>query len=318
MSRPGQRLGLLVGWLLALGGGRAEFTIESAERDIRHDFPQAVRPADVLPAGVTAHEDIEYARPEGQALQLDLYRGAATGPRPAVLLVHGGGWDSGSRQMERPFARRLAALGYVAVPVSYRLGATGRFPAALHDLKGAVRWLRAHSAEYGIDPRRIAVVGGSAGGQLAALLGAGNGVAALEGGAGDPKVSSAVQVVVDIDGVADFTGPDLVAQQESAPSAPVRYLGGKFSERPAVWRLASALTHAGPHSAPTLFINSTSPTPPLPGRAELCARLRACGIASEIVVLPGTPHTFWLFQPWFERTLAETDRFLRAHLPFNP
>ena len=293
----------------------AAFTVANAERQIRPQFPAAQRVVAELPAGVTAREDLVYAHPDNLPLALDVYQPAGAGPFPAVLIVHAGGWDSGSREMERPFAQRLAGLGYVAVPVDYRLGAHGRFPAALHDLKAAVRWLRGHAKEHAVDPSRVAILGMSAGGQLAALVGATNGQAEFEGEVGERAGSSTVQAVVDIDGLADFTAADLVAQQEATPSAPVRFLGGTFRERPAVWRAASALTHAGPHSAPTLFINSTVTSPILPGRAELRDKLRAAGVASELVVLPDTPHPFWLFQPWFEPTLAAADRFLRAQLP---
>ena len=290
------------------------FTLANVTRQLRPQYPQIQPLADVLPPGVTAQEDVTYARAGDTALALDLYRPAGDAPFPAVLLVHAGGWDSGSREMERPFAKRLAGLGYVAVPVSYRLGPVARFPDPLHDLKAAVRWLRAHAAEHGVDPARIGVIGMSAGGQLAALLGATNGQADFEGDVGERGVSSAVQAVVDIDGLADFTGAELVAQQERSPSAPTRYLGGKFSERPDTWRAASALTHVGPRSAPTFFINSTAPTPILPGREAMRDRLHAAGVASELTVVPGTPHPFWLFQPWFEPTLAAADTFLRVHL----
>ena len=288
------------------------FTPENVERKVHAQFPQSRLVADELLAGMTAQEGLTYANPGGSSLQLDLYRPAGAGPFPAVLVVHGGGWDSGSRQMERPFAKQLAARGYVTVPVSYRLGASGRFPAALHDLKAAVRWLRAHATEHAVDPARIAILGMSAGGQLAALLGATNGRADFEGEVGERGGSSVVQVVVDIDGLVDFTGADLVAQQEQTPSAPVRFLGGKFSERPDAWHAASALTHAGPDSAPTLFISSTVTSPILPGRARMSERLHAAGVATETVVIPNTPHPFWLFHPWFEPTLAAADRFLHA------
>jgi pectinesterase len=244
--------------------------------------------------------------------------------------------------MERPFAKRLAAAGFVAVPVSYRLGEAGRFPAALHDLKAAVRWLRAHAAEHGIDPARIGAIGSSAGGQLAALLGASNGVAALEGPAYDgranpledssagrtgepqpgtaatPVPSSAVQAVVDIDGLADFTDPALVAQQDVKPSAPTRFLGGSYAERSEAWRAASPITHVGPTSAPILFLDSTAPSPLLPGREAMAEKLRALGIDCEFVTRPGTPHTFWLLQPWFDDTVARTAAFLRRQLSATP
>ncbi len=296
----------LPAWRKKLGA----FTLTNVERALRPLYPKIQRLPDELPAGVTAHENLTYA----PALQLDIYRPAGDGPFPAVLIVHAGGWDSGSRQMERPFAQKLAGRGYVTVPVSYRLGAPGRFPAALHDLKAAVRWLRAHAAEHGIDPNRIAIAGMSAGGQLAALVGATNGLAGFEGEIGDRAAASTVQAVVDIDGLVDFTAPELVAQQEKKASAPVRFLGGQLSEVPATWRAASPLTHVGPHSAPTLFINSTAETPILPGRAAMQKKLRAAGITCELITIPDTPHPFWLFEPWATPTIEEMDAFLRRTL----
>lgn len=302
----------LVAATLASG---ADFTRESALAGLRATYPAATLPADDLPSGLLAEENLVYAEASGQSLALDLYRPAAGGPHPAVLVVHGGGWDSGERTMERPLAKRLAAQGFVAAPVSYRLGEAGRFPAALHDLKAAVRWLRAHAAEHGIDPARIAVLGGSAGGQLAALLGASNGVAALEGEVGARGEPSTVQAVVDIDGLADFTAPALVAQQLAKPSAPTRFLGGSFAERGEVWRAASPLTHVGPASAPILFLNSIAPSPLLPGREQMAGQLRALGLAAELVVVPDTPHPFWLFQPWFEPVVTTVAGFLQRQLP---
>ncbi len=303
-------LGTVAPFTLAAG-----FTRESALAQAQNTFPAAALPADVLPAGVIATENLVYATPAGTPLALDLYRPSADGPHPAVLVIHGGGWDTGSREMERPFAKRLAAQGFVAVPVSYRLGEAGRFPAALHDLKAAVRWLRAHAVESGIDPARIGAVGGSAGGQLAALLGASKGSAALEGDPGNLSASSLVQAVVDIDGLADFTDPALVAQQVAKPSAPTRFLGGAFAERGDTWRAASPITHVGPAAAPTLFLNSTAPSPLLPGREEMAKKLRSLGIGAEVAAVPDSPHPFWLLQPWFDQAVAETAAWLHRELP---
>lgn len=282
------------------------FTLDSAEAAVRRTHPQARRPAAVPTSDITRTEGLVYARPDGAGpgLALDIVRPAEATPRPrpAVLLVHGGGWDGGSRQMEHTLADHLAARGWVVVPVSYRLGAPGRYPAALHDLQAALRWLQQHAAERQIDPRRLAVIGASSGGQLAALLGARN-------DAGVP-----LRAVVDIDGLADFTDPAFVAQQARSPSAPTRFLGGPQAERAAVWHDASALSHAGAHSAATLFINSTAASPPLPGRPALRARLRAAGVVAESVTLDDSPHPFWLFEPWFSPVLALCDDFLRRQL----
>ena len=309
------RMGAILAAATALGADAPvkPFTRATVAAELRDRYPHVAFPSDELPKGVGASENVVYAQVGGTALALDLYTPEAGGPFPAILIVHGGGWESGDRRMERPLAAHLAALGYVAAPADYRLGAVGRFPAALHDLKCAVRWLRAHARERRIDPDRIAAVGASSGGQLVALLGATNGAPEFEGNAGEQAGLSAVQAVVDIDGLADFTDPELVRQQEVRPSSPTRFLGGPFATRASVWGAASALTHVGPRSAPTLFINSTAPTPVLPGRAAMRNRLRALGIDSDIVVIPDSPHPFWLVHPWFDRTVAEIDRFLRLH-----
>jgi acetyl esterase/lipase len=290
------------------------FTRETVVAELRPRFPGVSLPSDELPRGIVAREGIVYASPAGHALELDVYRPESLSARPAVLIVHGGGWERGHRSMERPLAKRMAGLGYVAVPVSYRLGPEGRFPSALHDLKAAVRYLRASAQRYGIDPERIGALGGSSGGHLVALLGATNGNAELEGGGSHPGIPSTVQAVVDIDGLADFTGPALLAKEAKNPGAPVRFLGGSYAARTSVWRNASPVAHVGKQSAPTLFINSMAPTPILPGRLEMQTKLLALGIDSETVTMPDAPHPFWLVNPWFEPTLAAAHRFLSAKL----
>lgn len=294
----------LAGLVLLTGAATAQtvFSLDSAESAVRRAYPQARRPDATWPAGVTLREGLVYARPDGQPLALDVFSPPGRGPHPAVLLVHGGGWESGSRQMEHTLAAQLAARGWVVVPVSHRLGPAGRYPAALHDLQAALRWLHTNAGDLGLDTQRLAAIGASSGGQLVALLGARN----------DAGVK--LRAVVNIDGLADFTDPAFVALQARSPSAPTRFLGGPHAERAAVWQDASALTYAGAHSAATLFINSTAASPPLPGRPALRARLQAHGVAAESVTLDDTPHPFWLFEPWFSPVVALCDDFLRRQL----
>jgi pectinesterase len=290
------------------------FTVDGVVEQQSKLYPNVSKPSAATPRGVAAREDVVYARPGGRELALDIYRPARPGALPAVLVVHGGGWESGSRQMERPFAKALAARGFVAVPVTYSLGEHSRWPQPLHDLKSAVRWLRNHAADYGINPDRIGVVGGSAGGHLAAMLGASNGAAPLEGSGGSAGVSSAVQAVVDIDGAVSFPDAALIAQEMQRQGATSRFLGGDYAARREVWFEASPLTWVTAESAPTLFINSTAARPVLPGRREMKDRLRALGIDSDLIVMADTPHPFWLVHPWFEPTVDETAGFLRKHL----
>src|SRR6266542_1992554 len=136
--------------------------------------PQATaqKPALKAPDNVLFEPDIEYANPDNQHLQLDLARPkTGKGPFPAVLCIHGGGFRAGSRKGYDGLCLKLAQEGYVAATASYRLAPKHPYPSAIHDVKAAVRWLRANAAKYQIDPERIGVTGSSAGGHLAQFLG---------------------------------------------------------------------------------------------------------------------------------------------------
>lgn len=283
------------------------FSLESAHRQVLGRFPQATLPA-VESAEVDSYLIIEYARPANEPLCLDVHRPRREGSFPAVVIVHGGGWESGSRAMETSLALALADRGYVAIPVSYRLGQSGRFPLCLQDLASATSWVHEHAADYGIDRQRIFLLGASAGAQLVSWLGASQGSVAEERVLGRtvPRLAG----VVNIDGLVDFEDEALLRQQRENPSAPTRFLGASHEDRPEVWRLASPLQHLNPSSTPFLFLQSTSASPILPGRERMASALGGLGIRSQTRVLPGTPHTFWLFEPWFSEVVAEVDRFL--------
>lgn len=303
---------LLLAASLAHAGTAPPFTLESALASIAKNFPQASRVSGKLPAGVIARENLTYATHATGALQLDLYRPDSAKLCPAVILVHGGGWVAGDRTMERSLAKHLAARGYVAVPVSYRLGEPGRFPHSILDLKAAVRWLRAHAAEHGIDPAHLGAIGGSAGATLATFVGATNGLTEFDPPTSGP--STTLQAVVNIDGVANFLDNALIAQSEGPPSPYYVFQHGTYRTARATWAAASPIAYVGPASAPTLFIKSTTLRPILPGRDEMSARLLLLGRDSAVVTVPDTPHVFWLFHPWFEKIVDESDRFLRRHL----
>src|SRR5262249_30189163 len=124
-----------------------------------------------VPDNVVFETGIEYANPDGQHLQLNLARPkAGNGPFPAVVCIHGGGFRAGKRESYDSLCLKLAQHGYVAMTVTYRLAPKFPFPAAVHDVKAAVRWARANAAKYHVDPARIGVTGGSAGGHLAQFL----------------------------------------------------------------------------------------------------------------------------------------------------
>ena len=287
------------------------FSVETAERGLLKNYPEITRLPTELPAGVIARRGLVYARYGTREMHLDLFQPKAKGPFPAVILVHGGAWITGNHTMENPFAMELARLGYVAATVEYRLSNEAKYPAALRDLKASVRWLLANAARFNIDPDRIAAVGASAGGHLVTLLGATNGMANFEGEGGNAKVSSSVESVVDIDGTATFIDPGNVEKEKKGPfDTNTRFIGGTYEEKASVWRDASPITHVNPKSAPILFINSSSYRP-FQQREEMSAKLKALGIVSEIVVIPDTPHPFWLFHPWFDTTIRYVDEFFK-------
>jgi acetyl esterase/lipase len=289
------------------------FTIESATEKALKQYPAAVAVPPVLPAGVVAIENLVYVSHEERDLRLDLYKpeGRTDSARPAVLFVHGGGWRSGDRTMERPMAQRVAARGYVTATVEYRLSPEAIYPAAVYDLKAAVRWMRSQASRFGIDTNRIAISGCSAGAQLASLVGTTNGIRRFEGDAGSLLHSSEVQAVVNIDGYMDFTLAD-VRDKDVDPAKPTsecRWLGGSYDDKPELWREASPIQYISGKTPPILFLNSSLDRYHA-GRDEAIVRLKASHVYYELHVMPDTPHTFWLFHPWFEPTLDHIVAFL--------
>jgi pectinesterase len=279
-----------------------------------------IRIADsTVPASVRAVTDVTYIRRGAHDLKLDLYMPAARGPalRPAIVFVHGGGWRTGVRANFAPLAIRMAERGYVAATIDYRLSPEAPYPAAIHDVKTAVRWVRAHAADYGIDQDRIAVAGGSAGGQIAALTGVTNDEPRFDPDGGPGAVPSRVQAIVNIDGLSDFTSEEARKYEDDPakqPSSAGAWFGGRYAEKAALWRDASPLFHVGPGAPPTLFIVSAQRRFSL-GREEMGAKLQALGVTSQVVPVPDTPHSFWLFDPWLAPTVEATDAFLRRVMP---
>src|SRR5262249_8467650 len=245
-----------------------------------------------VPATVTLETNIESTSPDNQPLHLNMARPkTGDGPFPCVLCIHGGGFRAGSREGYNAQIIRLAEQGYVAVTVSYRLAPKYPFPAAIHDTKAAVRWLRANAKKYNIDPDRIGVTGGSAGGTLAQMLGVTDGVKAFEGDGGNPKESSKVACVVNVYGANDFTKS--YGKSVDAHEVLPLYLGGNLEKaRPAHIR-SSPLYWVTPNAAPTLCIHGTEDKYVHVEQAEmLVAKYKSMGLEVELLKLEGAGHGF--------------------------
>jgi acetyl esterase/lipase len=282
------------------------FTVYSAYVKEKKSFPQIKIAEPKLPNGVLAKENVVFSSPSNRDLHLDIFYPPEKTKKgyPGVMLLFGGGWKSGDKSMSVPMAQQIAGKGYVAVAVEYRLSPEIQYPAAVHDVKAAIRFIRAHADDYNLDKTKIAVHGVSAGGQLAALVGTTNGIEKFEGNGGYPKQSSDVQAIIDIDGILAFKHPESAEGQVAG-----EWLGGTYEQKPEIWEEASALTHTGKNTPPILFINSSLPRFHA-GRDDMIKKLNAFGIYSEVHTFPNTPHPFWLFHPWFEPTVNHTVRFL--------
>jgi acetyl esterase/lipase len=294
------------------------YTVYQTYIKIHKDYPEA-RPAKaILPEGVVAERDLVYtvlkdSINNGRKLHLDLFRPAKQGSFPAVIMVHGGGWRSGDKSMQVPLAMMIAAKGYVTVAVEYQLSLEAKYPAAVYNIKSAIRWIRANAVKYGIDTSRIAISGCSAGGQLAALVGMTNGVARFEGNYGNSGYSSKVHAVMDIDGVLDFLAPASLNMERNPNSADVAWFGGTYMERPGIWKEASSIFWVTKNSPPALFLNSGFSRFHA-GQDEMIAILNESGIYSEVHKFDVKVHPFWLFHPWFEPTTEYMIEFLNKTL----
>lgn len=308
------------------------FTAYSTNIKVRKKHPEAVLVKPELPEGVKAYENVVYTtikktRFGDRDLHVDIFRPDDDKTYPALIMIHGGGWNSGDKSLQVPMAQQIAARGYVTIPVEYRLIPEAVYPAGLHDIKTAVRWARANASKYGIDPDRIAVSGCSAGAQLATLVGVTNGSKRHEGKGEWKKVSSDVQAVINMDGIATFVSESNIADArerlEKKGQLPVNalWLGGLYEDSPENWKEASALLWATPKSAPVCFISSGLPRYS-DGRDSLVEIYDSLGIYTERHRIPVDVHPFWFFNPWMDTTVDYAsdflDRMFKADAPQLP
>ena len=248
--------------------------------------------ADAVPDDVIFEPAVEFAVAGGEHLQLDLARPKnGDGPFPAIVCIHGGGFRAGKREAYDKLCTTLAQQGYVAITVTYRLAPAFPFPAAVHDCKAAVRWLRANDAKYHVDPARIGVTGGSAGGHLAQFLGVTAGVKEFEGDAGNADQSSSVACVVNFYGPSDFT-KSYGKSVDAAEVLPL-FLGGDVEHALQNHIRSSPLNWVTPDAVPTLCVHGTDDKYVAYEQAVwLTDRLKACGVEVELLTLEGAGHGF--------------------------
>jgi acetyl esterase/lipase len=290
--------------------------------------PPSVFKQPVLDLGaVNMMPDIAYSRLPGyRPLKLDLYRPKQqTGPLPVVIWIHGGGWRGGD-QRGAAFAGtdmpamlgEIAARGYVAAAVSYRMAGEARFPAQGQDLRAAIRFLKANAAQYGIDPSKVILWGGSAGGYMAAQAGVSCGDSSFDAppaqgpaGAAPPAPPAAgsecVQGVIAFYPITDL--PELAKRDApgTANSPEAQFLGCAVSACPANQiALASVISRIDAKDPPFLIMHGDADTTvPIAQSRLLEASLKAKGVPAELVVVPGQTHVFPTLDPAKRKELLD-------------
>lgn len=261
-----------------------------------------------------AAEGIEYARIDGQPLLLDLHLPPGHVRPPLLVWVHGGAWRAGSRK-DMPLGQ-LVAEGYAVASVDYRLSTQARFPAQVHDLKAAVRFLREHGDTWHLPTRKIVIAGDSAGGHLAALVGVSNGNAELEGEEGnDRKQNSDVQGIISFYGGSDLT---TILQQSTPHGLSMRVpalellLGGQPEALPVLARLASPVFHVDKADPPLLLLHGDQdPQMPVNQALELQGAYQRVKAPVQLEIVHGAGHGGATF--YDAERLGVVKRFLREH-----
>ena len=279
------------------------YTVQSTFNKEKMKFPFLKIVKEQKYDNVVAVKDLVYKKIDARELHLDAFYTSDRKLLPVVVLIHGGGWKSGNKNQMHLMAQEIASKGYACFAIEYRLSPEAKYPAAILDVKSAIKFVKLNARKYNANPDKVAVLGCSSGGQMAALIGTTNGNSAFEDKK-DLNGNASVQAIVDMDGILAFKHPE----SEEGKVAGF-WLDGSYEEKPTAWEQASALTHASKNTPPILFINSDM-TRFHAGRDDMIAILKAQGVYSEVKKIHNAPHSFWFFHPWFEQMITYTTNYL--------
>lgn len=278
---------------------------------------QTARTQDAATATATVvaiQPDIVYGTGDGVELKLDLARPVTdkrTGPAgtPCIVVIHGGAWRMGDKSSHRGEIRQFADEGFVSATIQYRFAPQYKFPAQVEDVKCAVRFLRAHASDYGIDPNRIGAVGFSAGAHLSMML-ATLDSDALAGEGGWSDQSSKVQAAVSFYGPTLFTADDMPTRTEPLV---LDFLGGTLAEVPEAYKNASPVTHVDAGDPPMLLFQGTDdPLVPFTQAFQMTTAMTRHGVPGRVELLVGAGHGWGGDEQ--ERSYEETLEFFLRYL----
>ncbi|MDN5210857.1 alpha/beta hydrolase [Fulvivirgaceae bacterium BMA12] len=263
-----------------------------------------------IPDEIQEIKNIEYKNIDSLSLQLDIYkRKNLSEPAPVMMFIHGGAWRTGKRSDYLPYLIDYAKKGFITVTVSYRLVKQAVFPAAVQDVNCAVKWIKTHGAAYGIDTEKIVLIGGSAGGHLAMMIGYGGDEALFNQACtfeGDSKVSA----VINLYGPTDLATPYAISTYQVKD-----FLNTTFQDDPETYRQASPKTFISADDPPTLIFHGTIDSlVPVSQSDSLSSWLGKAGIPHDYHRLKGWPHTMDLSVKVNEYCQFYIDAFLKKHL----
>ena len=283
----------------------SNYTSDDIFREQVKRYPYIKLASRAVPEGIAEFKNLTYIQRGARDLQLDLYAPGTTMDelRPGIVLVHGGDWLGGEREHLTSLAINLALRGYVVATIDYRLASQAPYPAAVEDTQAAVRWMREHAERFGIDSSHIAVGGAGAGGLVAALAG----LTAVE--------LAEVQVILNLDGPWQLDPATL--KSETGHPDPIGYwLGGEAGPKGALLHQTSPVSLVRKGMPAVLLLNSGEPGYRA-GQDEMLRRLVHFLVPHRMEEISGSPHAFWLFEPWVSPAANITADFLDLQFKYR-
>ncbi|MDB4338697.1 SMP-30/gluconolactonase/LRE family protein [Rubripirellula sp.] len=280
-------------------------------------FSQPGAPSTKLPASIEARWNVVYSTDGQREMLADLFfpslntNGQA---RPALIVVHGGGWHSGDKTKFQALSIRLAQCGYFVAAIEYRLADEAAFPTAIEDCFASVRFLRANAKQFGIDPTKIGAVGGSAGGHLVGLMAAGASNPALLGSRDNMDQGSGLQAAIVMAGPMEMLTGSVAERSRNAPkeSNANRWLRATVDEDASLYRAADAFAQISVETCPLLFMvgEHDLPTRNQPSRDKLSS----LGVDTGVMIYEGGKHGCWNRLPWLPEMVGDMDLFFQKQL----
>jgi acetyl esterase len=259
-----------------------------------------------LPLAAELRTDIEFSKPGGVSLTLDAFVPEGKGPFAAIIIVHGGGWEAGSKTTYvPPLFEPLSKGGFAWFSINYRLAPAHRFEAMAEDVEAAIRWVKKNAKTYKVDPKRLALMGESAGGHLVSYAGA--------RGKGETRVAA----VVSFYGVHDINARSRKMGAIGRNIEQLLVISSPNAEADAKQRAASPITYVHKGMPPYLMIHGTEDKAvPYDQSPLMCAKMEAAGVRCEVFTVDGAPHGIgaWEKNPEFQKYKEKMVEWLRQTL----